>query len=289
MGTQGTREKAELIGKIVLARFLKLSEERYRRFIGMAEESPLFKRLVHSPDNLFEEDNKIIGFRPFPKAAFINHKNVSSSETIASIIKNSDYLTIGFDSPALIREYVINRKKLRMLKKRGYFTESEKVPIDTLLKKLRLIDTRKKIVYQVLCGIIDIQSSYLKSGDFEDLTPLTQKELGRKIGVDNTWISRVIDGKFVITPLGKKALLNLFFPNKKKMNKYLIKNLFDKERRQLLTGELPRPRYDDELREMLKEKYKISVTRRCITAYRRGLGIASSRERLAKLKMGNMV
>ena len=105
--------------------------------------------------------------------------------TIASIEKDNGHLTIGYFSPEMAKgRYLIDFDRVEKIKKVGIFAKDEARKIDSLLNKLRLINSRKTTIYQVIQNLIEVQCDFLFSGDFKDLKPFTQVSLSRNMEVN---------------------------------------------------------------------------------------------------------
>lgn len=192
--------------------------------------------------------------------------------------KKSSFI-IGFALPSLTGEYIIDKKKLRRLKREGQFTEAEKAQVDVLCGKLRLIDTRKRIIYQIIQGVIEHQYNYLESGNLKELKPLNQVQLGKMIGVDHSLISRATNGKFIKIPSGEEVCFKTLFPGNKRAIKYFVKGLLDREKSEVESGEIIHPYSDEEIKRKLEKDWGVTVSRRSIAKYRKELGISSSYKR----------
>ena len=62
--------------------------------------------------------------------------------------------------------------------------------IRSLFKKLEMINVCKQTLHSVLINLIHKQSAYIDSGNFNDLLPLSQKELALQLGINPAALSR---------------------------------------------------------------------------------------------------
>lgn len=188
------------------------------------------------------------------------------------------------------------------LKAEFSFTEPKRDEIDKLLHKLRRISSRNKITHEILKAVIKHQVGYFRSGNPLDLLPLRQVQLSNWLNspitnhksfhravrvkglpinyIDNSVISRIISGKSIITPLGEKIPLPHLFPTQKEINKRLIKEFLDKEAQDLESGEIKRPASDREIRDNLRRKYYLDISRHSVSTCRQELGIPASPRRI---------
>jgi len=116
------------------------------------------------------------------------------------------------------------------IKKTGEFNQDELKEIKILFDKLRLVNSRKTTIYQVIQNIIEAQYNFFQSGNLKDLKFLTQASLAEKIGVEASLISRAISGKAIRIPQGRETSLKTFFPTKKQLRKELIREIIEQEK-----------------------------------------------------------
>ncbi|MFQ6067018.1 MAG: hypothetical protein ACE5K3_07055 [bacterium] len=205
--------------------------------------------------------------------------------TIASIEKNNGELSIGYFSPEMARGiYLIDFDKVERIKKVEIFAKDEIRKIDSLLNKLRLINSRKTTIYQVIQNLIEVQRDFLLSGDFKDLKPFTQVSLSRKIGVNPSLISRSINRRALRTPQGRQIPLKRLFPSEREIRKKLIKEVIEQEKNEIQNRSLSKAYSDEEIRTQLREKYETSISRRSISDCRKNLKIPSSFERMRQYR-----
>lgn len=157
-----------------------------------------------------------------------------------------------------------------------------------MTNELRRITSRNKITHEILKGVIKHQECYFRSGNPLDLIPLSQVQLSNWLNssntdgnyIDNSVISRIISGKFLITPFGDEIPLRYLFPTQKEINKRLIKEFLDKETQDLESGEIKRPASDREIRDNLRRIYHLDISRHSIGTCRQELGIPASSRRI---------
>lgn len=191
---------------------------------------------------------------------------------VAEVKRHTSYgFIIYFFSPYFVRgKYRIDYNKLEQLKHKGYFSSEELKQLDKLLHKLKFINTRKSILYRILNEIIEVQRNYLLSGKDEDLVPFTQKDLANKINIDPSLVCRAINHRSIITPQGEEKPIKYFLPNEKEIAEYIVKDLILNE---------TKPLTDKEIKNILKDKYGITKSRRSITYIRKELKFPPSFKR----------
>ncbi len=201
--------------------------------------------------------------------------------TIASIEKNNGELSISYFSPEMAKgRYLIDFDRVEKIKKVGIFAKDEVRKIGSLLNKLRLINSRKTTIYQVIQNLIEVQREFFLSGDFKDLKPFTQVSLSRKMEVNPSLISRAINEKAIRIPQGRQILLKTLFPSEREIRKKLLREVIEQEKNEIQNGSLSKAYSDQEIRIQLRKKYGASISRRSISDGRKNLKIASSFERM---------
>lgn len=203
--------------------------------------------------------------------------------TIASIEKEDDGFSIGFFLPEAVEgRYIIDFERFEEMEKRGEFDRDELGRIKALFDKLRLVNSRKTIVYQIVQSILELQREYLRSGRPKDLKLLTQASLSKKIGGDPSMISRAISRKAIRTPQGREISLKTFFPTEKELRKQLIRQIIDREETAIRGGVIRKPYSDGEITKKLKEDYGLSISRRSVSETRLDLAIPPASERMPR-------
>lgn len=174
---------------------------------------------------------------------------------------------INFFSPYYAHgKYLIDYKKLDNLKAEGIFNEDELKDINALLSKIELINFRKTRLYRIIIELIEKQRAYFISGDLADLIPFSEKQLAIEESINLSSISRLIHHRSIVTPWGEEKPLKDFFVSRKTWVKHMIKNI-------LLDNRVPHYP-DNKLRDEIKEKYGIDLSRRSIADYRKELKIS---------------
>jgi len=208
---------------------------------------------------------------------FYNHSSIIEGKKIyyskiASIEKGEDgNYYIGYFSLNLARgRYFINYEKIWNLKKNNTFSREELKKLNKLLRDLELINKRKSTTHQIIQYIIKIQFRYLKSGDPLELVPFSQSELAQKIEVDPSLVNRAISRRSIDTPWQEEKLLKYFFPSKKEVRKNLIKKIIMEEKK---------PKSDEGIRSVLKERFNITISRRSVSSCRKELAFSHSWKR----------
>jgi len=142
------------------------------------------------------------------------------------------------------------------------------------------IRQRKGTLMAVMSTIAEVQKEYFLTGDEETLKPMILNDIAKKIAMDVSTISRVVNSKYVQTPFGTLLLKNIFSESlqndegdevSNKEIKQVLKKLVDNEDKSA-------PLTDDKLLELLKQQ-GYGIARRTVAKYRVRLGIAPARLR----------
>lgn len=224
-----------------------------------------------------------------------------SSKVIAHIIKRGQALAIRYTYEGFNRRYIVPNevfgpgisaggpaRQCQALADGllegtpGSRCRANRSEIDDFLHKLRRISSRNELTHQVLKAIIQQQGKYLRTGNPLDLIPFTQMDLAKAISteerkIDNSWISRLISGLSVLTPSGEEKALKFFFPTRKQVTKFLIKDFLDKESKGIVSGRIKRPYSDKQIRDILC----LSFSTRSVACCRKEMGIPCAKRRLS--------
>ncbi len=276
--------RARLIGIIILTRFLKQPLTRYEAVIQKVEGSPMFTQLWPG----------IISTNLFPRAQVLEPARVLTPNAIGQLREDQLGLSVSYRHAGLVREYVIDEGKMRGWRQAHTLSREDEAEILALRRQLRLINTRNRLTHTVLMGIAEHQGAYLASGDALHLRPLSQVALAEWIRseaqgdcrflppgsrlefVDHSMISRLTRNMSVLSPQGQDIPLRDFFPSTRDVHKQTIEAILDEEKEQLRQGHLKRAYTDEEIKERLKERFGVSISRRTVSACRQDMRIPSS-------------
>ena len=132
------------------------------------------------------------------------------------------------------------------------------------------INQRRQTILRITEVIVDCQLGFLEHG-IQSLRPLTRAEVGERIGMHESTVSRATAGKFVLLPSGQVVPFAMFF-TASLGTKDVIKDIIDAEDR-------GRPFSDQEIVEKLGDKHGIKLARRTVAKYREELKILPARLR----------
>lgn len=141
------------------------------------------------------------------------------------------------------------------------------------------IQQRRETLLKIMRAIFEKQHEFFEHGP-KALKPMIYKDIADEIGMDISTISRVVNGKYVQSPVGIHELKYFFSEGlstsegdeiSNKHIKELIKEIIDSEPKKS-------PYSDDKITKILKEK-GINIARRTVAKYREQMRIPVARLR----------
>jgi len=257
----------------IISQLQRVGRERFKRYFLFPDEGISLDEIARACDLKVSEVREINDLiSDFSIMSEFYHPSSITSGLIryvkvASVERDKGSFVIGYFSPSLARgRYVVNYERFERLRADNVLSETEAREAGQLLRKLELINTRKNTLNLVLQNVIERQALYLESADPKSLLPFSQKELADRIGLAASSVSRAVRGKSIDTPWGQEIPLKQFFPRTKVLKKGLI--------RELLTESSFHS--DEAIRDELREKFGVSISRRSVANLRRELGFSAA-------------
>ena len=139
---------------------------------------------------------------------------------------------------------------------------------------VNLLELRKSTLYKLVLLIVEKQMGFFIGSE---LKPMTMAEVASDIGFEESTISRAVSNKYIKCDRGIFSLKS-FFTNAVSKNlssseiKNYIQNIIENEDHE-------KPQTDQDLVDMVMQRYNMKMVRRTITKYRKLLDIPSSKER----------
>ncbi|MCM8784025.1 MAG: RNA polymerase factor sigma-54 [Candidatus Omnitrophica bacterium] len=147
---------------------------------------------------------------------------------------------------------------------------------------IKAIHQRHETILKIAQYIIDVQKEFFEKGK-GNLKPLILAQVAEKIGVDESTVSRTINGKYIDTPMGIFELKDFFTKAVKGETGNISIDSLKSKIADLIKSEDPHhPLSDQDLVDKLKEE-GINIARRTVTKYREELNILPSHLRKQKL------
>ncbi len=147
---------------------------------------------------------------------------------------------------------------------------------------VNLLELRKSTLYKLILVIVQKQTQFFIGSD---LNPLTMAQVADELGFDESTISRAVSNKYIKCRRGIFSLKS-FFTNEvskgvssKKIKNFIKKAISNESKKTPLT--------DQNLVDLILQRYDVKVVRRTITKYRKLLDIPSSkvRKKIYKLEL----
>ena len=191
---------------------------------------------------------------------------------------------INDDSAPPVR---ISRRYLLMLANPQSLGSAEKQYLSERLSAARWlihnIEQRKRTLYQVTKQILEMQKDFMEDG-LASLRPMRYRDVADAIGVHESTVGRVVNGKYVQTPQGLFELKYFFSTaldssdgedQSAKSVMLLIEELIEREDKK-------KPLSDEKIAAILQAKHNLNLARRTVAKYRDKMGIlrASQRKRI---------
>jgi RNA polymerase sigma-54 factor len=139
---------------------------------------------------------------------------------------------------------------------------------------VNLLELRKSTLYKLILIIVEKQIGFFIGSE---LKPLTMSDVAKELGFEESTVSRAVSNKYIKCSRGTFAL-KYFFTNavSKNLSSSEIKNYIA----QVVSSEShDEPLTDQNLVDMVIQRYNVKMVRRTITKYRKILDIPSSKER----------
>lgn len=251
-------------------------------------------KLLISDEELKGAIDEVVKLNPKPGDLGGEGQMPTNSTIVPDFLLNVDEqtgdLTVmlnGRNAPELRINRSYNDMLKRFAAKRSKATDDEKEAVLFVRKKIdsarwfiESIRQRNETLLAVMMAIAKYQEAYFHSGDETQLRPMILKDIAEVTGLDISTISRVVNSKYVQTPMGIRMLRDFFSESLQttdgeEVSTRGIKTIMQ----QIVSGEdKSAPLTDDQLRDALKEKGYV-VARRTIAKYREQLRIPVARLR----------
>ena len=273
MQYQHKRIDPGLLGKIVLARFMELPLQRIDRIVNQIEASVDFLSL-----------SQLVTPSCLQGAQFISSETPLVSgmalSTLGAVREQDGGLVFQYHSTSYAREYLFDEDGILQLKEVGALTKG----LSKTLHRLRLINTRNQLTYQLIQAVISIQADFLRSGHISTLLPLTQTAISERLcgagylsmEADPSRISRLIRTLSIILPSEKLIALCDLFPQPRQIHCQLVEQIIRTEKTWLAQGSIEGPMSDQAIADLLKQEYGVSLLRRTVADIRQSMAIPNS-------------
>ncbi|WP_218136992.1 GIY-YIG nuclease family protein [Paraburkholderia lycopersici] len=267
----------DLLGKIVLARFLELSLRSFSRAVATADAD--IGRLGLAA---WVEIGRLSGSHLEDA-----RQNGPANPTLGRIADSNGVLVLRYARESYIREYRLDEAALEHRVRRAALAQNQ----SALLGRLRLINTRNRLTDALAGAAIAAQEHYLRSGAPLTLTPLTQGLLSARLRADPQLavvadegrVSRLVRRLSLTTADGRIVPFATLAPKPRQVHRHMVESVIREEKSRMLRGDLQTPLTDDAIARILAQDYGVRVLRRSVASIRRDLAIPDSRNRRARM------
>lgn len=188
-------------------------------------------------------------------------------------------------------EVHLSPRYLRLLQARGVDRETQAFVRERLRQAvwfLRAVEQRHNTILRVAEAIVRRQEAFFEHG-LQYLRPMVLRDVADEIGMHESTVSRVVQGKFMATPRGVLPFKFFFHSALSHALAGDVSSVAVKEKiRELILGEDPAHPLADARIARLLNRQGIRIARRTVAKYREEMGIPSSEIRKRGLWMRNV-
>ncbi|RTZ90092.1 MAG: RNA polymerase sigma-54 factor [Deltaproteobacteria bacterium] len=168
------------------------------------------------------------------------------------------------------------RKKKDLNKEAQEFIEKK---MRSAIWLIKTVQQRHKTIYRVTESIVRFQRDFLDNG-IQYLKPMVLKDVADDIGMHESTVSRVTQGKYIATPQGLFEFKFFFTSSLEStqggsVSAESVKHMI----RQIILNEDPKNPLSDEQVANLLKRYHIKIARRTVAKYREAMRILPSKDR----------
>ncbi|WCM18750.1 hypothetical protein NDK50_15055 [Paraburkholderia bryophila] len=271
---------AHLLGKIMLARFLALPLRSVHRLLVQTEAAigPVGLAQCVSAGRL---PGVLVDEAPTQMGA------AHLASALVKVINVGEKLHLVYLRESSVREYRFDEDRLRQLIAQSPCPAA----IATVVRKLRLINTRNRLTHALVTASVQLQHAYVASGDIMRLVPLTQETVSAHLRTDPTLsvvadagrVSRLTRTLSIALSSQQVVSLGTLLPKPRKIYQNYVDYIIREERNRLICGELRKPLSDNDIVSILMHKYGANVLRRTVASIRQDLGIPDCRSRYQRM------
>jgi len=222
-----------LVKKIILSRFLEKPVEKYEYYIESLKINSDFIKLTNWKCTKYNRE--IIKIIKFPKTTGNSGECNWPKNVLAEVTVSKDCYLINYRNEWFSKKIEIDQSWLNRFLENEKLIGRKETSIRDLLAKIRLINIRNSITYKILRGIIYFQKDFfinrddpysLKVLSFLDVSKWVSDNFKNGLHIDNSRISRAINGKSIITKHGREIGLKELFPSSRDIKKNMLKKSF---------------------------------------------------------------
>ncbi len=133
------------------------------------------------------------------------------------------------------------------------------------------LETRYRTLRRIAMAVVSRQFAFIETGSHTYLKPLTRTEIAKELEMHESVVSRAISNKWVLLPNGDLIPFSNFFTPSLSIQQAIQQVVHSEDGHN--------PYSDDEIAQILYDRWGIKASRRTVVKYRNRLHIPSSRER----------
>lgn len=270
----------QLLGKIVLARFLEIPLARFNRTVIEAEALIGKLRL-----------ERWIGVGQLADARLCagpaDTDAPRSALTLGTVLDGAHGPVLAYHRESFTREYRFAEEEIGQLVARAAWPEG----CAGLVSRLRLINTRNRLSHALVNAVLTAQAAYLRTGDPLRLVSLPQALISARLRADPALsvvadagrVSRLVRALTLTLPGGRVAPLGELVPKPRQVHRHLVECIIREEKERMLQGALGAPLSDGDIAAILRREYGADLLRRTVASIRQDLAIPDSRGRRQRM------
>ncbi len=261
----------QLLGRIVVARFLELPLRTLERRVRSFERDRLFEVL-----------------RPAVRRARLSfapamRTRPAQGNVLGEVYWEDDGPRLRYACAAFDRVYLFDEDRLSAVLAR----RRDDPALKRLVSRLRLVNTRNRLTHALVQVVLATQVEYLRSGDLLRLKPFSQAELAARIRArgdcpviaDASRVSRLVRRLALRLPGGKLVPARKLCPKPRDLHRGFVAHAVKRERAGMVAGVRSTPLRDREIAAVVKRIFGARLSRRRVAYARRDLGIPDFRAR----------
>lgn len=264
------------------AKIARVIVQKYMEEFVARRTHKLTRKFKVMPEVIDGAFNEILSLTPFPGESFDNQSGShhrSRSHAIAPdlvIVRSEQGWAVEIMGPDA-GSYGVDqgyRKRHLELQAMEKAPKDEKRHITTYVQRasdfITCLQQRRKTLKLIGDYLVQHQGSFIATGSYEFLQPLTRSQMAFDLGLHESTISRATQGKFVQIANGETVSFEVFFKPALRVQKMI---------EEILQYENPdNPLSDDAISHLLAKR-GIQVARRTVNKYRDRNKLLSSRKR----------
>ncbi len=262
----------------IVSRIRRLGQDRFRCFFidGEGTNGEVAEILGVAPDLVRQFRHRIIDRVQLIDAVTGNSPSLKhprtrrNGEVTAEVIISNGKVHVDYSRHR--NRYRINEDRLSELIEKRHLTDKELSQYKKIRRQMDWINFRFDLLYRVVKQTVEHQEDYLEDDDPRKLKVLEIRDLARELGVDPSWVSRLIRDKYIRIRGRALKLRELFISSremKKRMGKMLLKKVLLRQKERLEKKIINRPYSDQALTNQLRGEFSLKVTRRSVNNWRR--------------------